>query len=39
MRLAISNIAWDTAEDEAIVTLLQRFGVDAIDIAPGKYLP
>jgi sugar phosphate isomerase/epimerase len=39
MRLAISNIAWDTGEDEAIVTLLQRFGVDAIDIAPGKYFP
>ena len=39
MRLAISNIAWDTAEDEAIVTLLQRFGVDAIDVALGKYFP
>jgi D-psicose/D-tagatose/L-ribulose 3-epimerase len=39
MRLAISNIAWDTTEDEAIVTLLQRFKVDAIDIAPGKYFP
>jgi D-psicose/D-tagatose/L-ribulose 3-epimerase len=39
MRLAISNIAWDTAEDEAIVTLLQRFGVGAIDVAPGKYFP
>ena len=39
MRLAISNIAWDTAEDEAIATLLQRFAVDAIDIAPGKYFP
>ena len=39
MRLAISNIAWDITEDEAIVTLLQRFGVDAIDIAPGKYFP
>ena len=39
MRLAISNIAWDTSEDQAIVTLLQRFGVDAIDIAPGKYFP
>lgn len=37
MRLAISNIAWDTAEDEAIATLLHRFGVDAIDVAPGKY--
>ena len=39
MRLAISNIAWDTAEDEAIATLLHRFGVDAIDVAPGKYFP
>ena len=37
MRLAISNIAWDTAEDEAIAGLLRRFGVDAIDVAPGKY--
>ncbi|KAA0181853.1 sugar phosphate isomerase/epimerase [Cupriavidus gilardii] len=39
MRLAISNIAWDVHEDENVVTLLQRFGVDAIDIAPGKYFP
>jgi D-psicose/D-tagatose/L-ribulose 3-epimerase len=39
MRLAISNIAWDVAEDEAIVGLLERFGIDAIDIAPGKYFP
>jgi D-psicose/D-tagatose/L-ribulose 3-epimerase len=37
MRLAVSNIAWDTAEDEVIATLLQRFSVDAIDVAPGKY--
>ena len=39
MRLAISNIAWDAAEDVAIAKLLQRFGVDAIDVAPGKYFP
>lgn len=39
MRLAISNIAWDTTEDEAVATLLQRFAVDAIDVAPGKYFP
>jgi sugar phosphate isomerase/epimerase len=37
MRLSISNIAWDTAEDELIATLLQNFSIDAIDIAPGKY--
>lgn len=39
MRLAISNIAWDIDEDEAIASLLRRFSVDAIDIAPGKYFP
>ena len=39
MRLAISNIAWDISEDEAVATLLQHYAVDAIDIAPGKYFP
>ncbi len=39
MRLAISNIAWDVAEDELVALLLKRYGVDAIDIAPGKYFP
>jgi D-psicose/D-tagatose/L-ribulose 3-epimerase len=39
MRLAISNIAWDPSEDEIIVELLRRFGIDAIDVAPGKYFP
>jgi len=39
MRLAISNIAWDTSEDEEVAKLLTRYSVDAIDIAPGKYFP
>jgi len=39
MRLAISNIAWDVVEDEAVAAMLQRYHVDAIDIAPGKYFP
>lgn len=39
MRLAISSIAWDVAEDEAVASLLQRHGIDAIDIVPGKYFP
>ena len=39
MRLAISNIAWDVVEDEDVAKLLNRFGVNAIDIAPGKYFP
>lgn len=37
MRLAISNIAWDIAEDQEMAALLRRYGVDAIDVAPGKY--
>ena len=39
MRLAISNIAWDVSEDEDVALLLRRTGIDAIDIAPGKYFP
>jgi len=37
MRLAISNIAWETDEDEEISRLLLHHAVDAIDIAPRKY--
>ncbi|MEJ2754809.1 MAG: sugar phosphate isomerase/epimerase, partial [Gammaproteobacteria bacterium] len=39
MRLAISNIAWDIAEDLAVAKLIGKFNVDAIDVAPGKYFP
>lgn len=39
MRLSISNIAWDPDEDEVVAALLQRHGVNAIDVAPGKYFP
>lgn len=39
MRLAISNIAWETTEDTSVAKLLGKFGVDAIDLAPGKYFP
>lgn len=39
MRLAISNLAWDVSEDENISKLLNRYDIDAIDIAPGKYFP
>ena len=37
MRLAISNIAWDRSEDVVVVDRLQRHGIDAVDLAPGKY--
>lgn len=37
MRLSISNIAWDPAQDEDVCQLLHKHSIDAIDIAPGKY--
>jgi sugar phosphate isomerase/epimerase len=39
MRLAISNIAWERVDDQPMADLLIRQGIDAIDIAPGKYFP
>jgi len=39
VRISISNLAWDPVEDEAIASLLQRYSIDAIDVAPGKYFP
>ena len=39
MRIAISNIAWDVSEDEPVAALLNKYGVDAIDVVPGKYFP
>ncbi len=39
MRLAISNIAWDVAEDAAVAACLAQHGIDIIDVAPGKYFP
>lgn len=39
MRLAVSNLAWDVAEDAAVAALLTGASIDAIDIAPGKYFP
>lgn len=39
MRIAISNIAWNVTEDERIAEVLRAHGLDAVDIAPGKYFP
>ncbi|MBC7490139.1 MAG: sugar phosphate isomerase/epimerase [Glaciimonas sp.] len=39
MRLAVSGIAWDIFEDEDVAKLLKHYGVDAIDVVPGKYFP
>lgn len=37
VRIGISNIAWEVGEDSAIAAILNQLGIDAIDIAPGKY--
>jgi D-psicose/D-tagatose/L-ribulose 3-epimerase len=39
MRVSLSNLAWETSHDEQVCHILQRHGIDAIDIAPGKYFP
>ena len=37
MRLSISNLAWDKQEDHEVLQVLNKFKIDAIDVAPGKY--
>jgi D-psicose/D-tagatose/L-ribulose 3-epimerase len=39
MRLSVSNLAWDVVEDDSVARLLGAYGIEAIDIAPGKYFP
>lgn len=39
MRIGISNIAWDVHQDDRVAGLLREFGVDCVDVAPGKYFP
>ena len=36
MKIAISNIAWDRSEDDAVAKLMQSLVVKGLDIAPGK---
>ncbi|MDQ0890931.1 D-psicose/D-tagatose/L-ribulose 3-epimerase [Paenibacillus sp. V4I9] len=39
MKLAISNIAWDTKENNKIVNILKDFGVKGVEVAPTKVCP
>lgn len=38
-RIAISNIAWQTAEEPAMATLLQARGIAGVEVAPTKIWP
>lgn len=37
MKLSISNIAWNVADDDKVAELLVSLNVSYIDTAPGKY--
>lgn len=39
MRLAVSSIAWERADDDDVATALVAAGVDAIEVAPTKAWP
>lgn len=37
MRLSVSNIAWDIADEPAAADLMAAAGIACVDVAPGKY--
>ena len=37
MKYAISNIAWQSSEDDSIYSLMKAFGFDGLEIAPAKF--
>lgn len=39
MKLSISNIAWDKANDQEMYFYLNKLGIDAIEIAPTRIFP
>lgn len=39
MKLAISNLAWPLAEEQAVATLLNAMGITGVEIAPTKIWP
>lgn len=39
MKLAISNIAWDSSENLVVYSLMKRYGIEGLEIAPTKFFP
>ena len=39
MNIAISNLAWPPADDDAVFALLKERGLSRVEIAPTKYFP
>jgi D-psicose/D-tagatose/L-ribulose 3-epimerase len=36
MRLAVSNVAWDAGEDDAVLSIMKRYAVVGLEVAPTK---
>jgi sugar phosphate isomerase/epimerase len=36
MRLAVSNVAWDAGEDDAVLAIMKRYAVSGLEVAPTK---
>jgi len=39
MKLALSNIAWDASQDDAVAQILRQYDIHAVEVAPTKYWP
>lgn len=39
MKLAISNIAWDSTENLLVYSLMRRYGIEGLEIVPTKFFP
>lgn len=37
MKISISNIAWEAHQEKEVADLMQRFNIQCVDVAPGKY--
>ncbi|MDO4905805.1 MAG: TIM barrel protein [Lautropia sp.] len=37
VRLGLTNIGWEPKDDTVVAALMQRFGIDALDVAPSRY--
>lgn len=39
MKLAVSNIAWESGQDEAVYAMMQAYGFTGLEIAPTRIFP
>lgn len=39
MKISISNIAWDRDLDSQVSSILQKYAISSLDVAPSKYFP